>query len=167
MFPHFKLVTAFGLTVVLASADAHAKASFMAKPAMIKSATVIAVVEITGVEQVSIKGPHWTYGQKAMAKVEMVLKGTLPMTVALMGDEDFICARCHFEAGRYIVFLNRDPKTGFLTGANWQLSTRKITGASVEWFADDTDPFKSHAVELQDAVKEIGKRVAEQLPPSK
>lgn len=167
MFPHFKLVTAVGLTVVLASSDAHAKASFMAKPAMIKSAAVIAIVEITNVEQVSIKGPHWTYGQKATANVETVLKGTLPMTVALMGDEDFICARCHFEPGRYIVFLNRDPKIGFLTGVNWQLSTRKITGASVEWFADDMDPFKTQSIELQEAVKEIAKRVAEVLPPFK
>ena len=56
MFPHLKLVTAVGLTVVLASTDAHAKASFMAKPAMIKSAAVIAIVEITSVEQVSING---------------------------------------------------------------------------------------------------------------
>ena len=105
---------------------------------MIETAEAIAVVEITGVEKASVKGKTWTYGQKASAKVEKVLKGKLSGSEFLYGDEDFICARCHFETGRYLVFLDRDG--ALWTGNNWHLSACKITGDSkekVEWFDED------------------------------
>jgi len=84
-----------------------------------------------------------------------VLKGKLSGSVALYGDGDFICARCHFQVGRYLVFLRRDGK--LLTGSNWHLSIRKITGGSekkVEWF-DDKQIFENQELLLSDVQNEI------------
>jgi len=133
---HFQSLLAVGLVLFFA-VSAQAKAAFKGKVEMITTAQVIAIVEITEVQKVSVKGAHWTYRQMASAKVEKVLKGELPDSAFFYGDENFICARCHFEAGRYMVFLDRDGE--LLTGNNWQLSTRKISGDSgekVEWFGD-------------------------------
>ena len=125
---------------------------------MIETAEVIAVVEITGLEKVSVKGKRWTYWQKASAKVEKVLKGKLSGSAFLYGDEDFICARCHFETGRYLVFLDRDD--AMLTGNNWHLSVRKIIGDAgdakekVEWF-EDNKKFEGKEALLSDVQAEI------------
>lgn len=150
----FQSLILIGLVLSLA-AVCQARAAFKGKVQMIETAEVIAVVEITGVEKVSVKGKYWTYGQKASAKVENVLKGKLPDNVSLYGDEDFICARCHFEVGRYLVFLDRDGE--LLTGNNWHLSIRKITGDSeekVEWF-DDKKIFEKTEALLSDVLNEI------------
>lgn len=139
----------------------HAKAAFKDKKQMIETAQVIDIVEITSIEKASVKGNPWTYQQKASAKVEKVLKGKLPDKVSLYGDETFICARCHFEKGRYLVFLDRDRE--LLTGNNWQLSARKITDdnkanntekAQVEWF-DAKNIFERPKAPLNQALKEI------------
>lgn len=161
----FQSLLLVGLVLSLA-ANAHAKAAYKGKVQMIETAEVIAVVDITGLEKVSVKGKGWTYGQRASGKVENVLKGTLPKRVSLYGDENFICARCHFEVGRYLVFLDRDGE--LLTGSNWHLSIRKISGDSeekVEWF-DDRKMFEKKEAPLADVLKEI-KGVLEKSKPSK
>ena len=142
-----------GLVLMLA-ATAHAKAAYKDKVEMTQSAEVIAIVEIKGLQKVEVKGKFWTYHQKASDKVEKVLKGTLPSTVALFGDEDFICARCHFGTGRYLVFLDKDGE--LLTGNNWQLSARKITGTDVEWFGEK-NVFEQKKAPLSNVLSEIGK----------
>ena len=152
----FQALLAVGL-VLLFAATAQARAAFKDKVQMIETAEVIAIVEITSVEEVSVKGKFWTYGQKALAKVENVLKGQVPDVVSLYGDEDFICARCNFEVGRYLVFLDRDGE--LLTGNNWHLSARKITKTSgeteqVEWFTDK-GPFEKKEALLSDVLREI------------
>ena len=73
---------------------------------MIETAEVIAVVEITSVETVSVKGEYWTYRQKATGKTEKVLKGKVSSNFSMFGEEDFICARCRFGVGRYWCFLS-------------------------------------------------------------
>lgn len=151
---YFKSLLAVGLVLLLTS-TVHARASYKDKVQMIETAEVIAIVEITRVERVLIKGKHWTYQQKASAKVEKVLNGKLAGNVALYGDENFICARCHFETGRYLVFLVRDGE--LLTGNNWHLSALKITGDSeekVEWF-DDEKRIEKKEMLLSDVVSEI------------
>jgi len=144
----------------------HTKAAYKDKKQMIETAQAIAIVEITNIEKAAVKGNPWTYQQKASAKVEKVLKGKLPDKVALYGDETFICARCHFEKGRYLVFLDHDGE--LLTGNNWQLSVRKITGdtkakntqakntqeAQVEWF-DVKNLFERPKAPLNQALKKI------------
>ncbi len=112
---------------LLGARTAHARAAFQSSEVMIANSDVIALVQIERVEAAQIKGTHWTYGQKVTARVERTLKGELPSSIALLGDENFICARCHFETGRFLVFLKRE-KEGF-SGTNWQLSARKIENA--------------------------------------
>src|SRR6185436_7698218 len=112
----FQLLLVVGL-VLLFAGSAQAEAAYKGKVQMIETAEVIAVVEITSVETASVKGTYETYRQKASAKVDKVLKGKLSGSVALYGDGDFICAKCHFQAGRYLVFLQRDGE--LLTGNNW------------------------------------------------
>lgn len=162
-FTSWITVGLFFIAVLFQATDGHAKAAFKDKKQMIETAQVIAIVEITGIEKASVKGNPWTYQQKASAKVEKVLKGKLPDKVALYGDETFICARCHFEKGRYLVFLDRDGE--LLTGNNWQLSARKITddtkssntgssNAQVEWF-DAKNIFERPKAPLNQVLKEI------------
>jgi hypothetical protein len=151
---YIQSLLALGLVLLLA-ATVQAKAAYKGKGRMIETAEVIAVVEITSVEKASVKGKHWIYGQRALAKVENVLKGKLPASASLYGDENFICARCHFEIGRYLVFLDRDGE--LLTGNNWYLSIRKITEnseAKVEWF-DDKNIFEKKQAPLSDVLNEI------------
>ena len=138
--------------VLVFAAAATGKAAFKSKTQMIESSDAIAVVDITATDKVSIKGKHWTYAQKATAKVEQTLKGKLPETISLYGDEDFICARCHFEIGKYLVFLNRDGDN--LVGNNWQPSARKITADKVEGFNDE-DVHTRPEASLADVLREI------------
>ncbi|MEI6235861.1 MAG: hypothetical protein WCT04_22630 [Planctomycetota bacterium] len=151
------------LSVVLCASFVLGKAAFMSKEEMIHNAEVIAVVEITAIDKTVTKGIDWTFAQKATAKVETLIKGKLPETVALYGDQDFICARCHFEVGKYLVFLKRDNTV--YTGNNWQLSIRKITGAKVEWFDGDKTLEKSDAL-LADVLKEIPVIMAKAATPT-
>lgn len=150
-----------GALVLLLAANAHSDAAYKGKVEMIETAAAIAIVEITSTEKVSVKGKHWIYQQKAPAKVEQVLKGNLADRVFLYGDENFLCAQCHFEVGRYLVFLDRDGD--LLTGNNWQLSTRKITGEAVEWLDDDKF-FEKKSATLSDVLQEIEQALAQAKP---
>ena len=157
---HFQSLLAVSLILLLA-ANAHSDAAYKGKVEMIETAAAIAVVEITGTEKVSVKGKQWIYQQKASAKVEQVLKSNLADRVSLYGDENFLCAQCHFEAGRYLVFLDRDGD--LLTGNNWQLSTHKITGEAVEWL-DDVKFFEKKVVALSGVLQEIEQALAKAKP---
>jgi hypothetical protein len=150
----FRLLLSLGFVLML-SGHVHAKAAYKNKTQMIETADVIAIVEITAIEKTTTKGGHWTYGQKATANVEKTLKGKVPKGIALYGEQDFICARCRFALGRYLVFLDRDGE--LFTGNNWQLSIRQISGDAVqkvEWL-DDKHLFETKESHLSDVVKEI------------
>lgn len=148
-----QVIVVIGLAFLIA-ASAQAAVVYKSKVQMIETAEVVAVVEITNVAKVSAKGELWTYRQKASAKVQNVIKGKLPDNVSLYGD-GLICGNCRFEVGRYLVFLDRDG--GLLTGNNWELSARKITGKSkknVEWLGDKGLFQKKQAL-LSDVLSEI------------
>jgi hypothetical protein len=167
----FQLLLAVGLVAVFAD-TAQAKANYKGKVQMIKTAEVMAVVEIARVRTMSvINGNTWSYRQMVSAKVEKVLKGDLPDNVTLYGDTcylqnttqpptrfsptAYICGKCHFEIGRYLVFLKRDGE--LLTGNNWQLSVRKISRDSqekIEWF-DGKKILENQEVLLSDVLSEV------------
>jgi hypothetical protein len=109
-----------------------AKAAFAGEEEMIQVADVIAIVNITKVEETRTKGEYWTFSEVAHATVEQTLKGTLPQNVKLSGGEDFICAQVHFAPGRQLVFLRREGE--LLTGCNWHLGVRPIKETQVEWY---------------------------------
>jgi len=158
-------LTPFAALVAIASAwvapSASAKAYFAPEAVMIKTAEVIAVVEITSVEPVETKtvteAQTLDFHERAQARVVQTLKGKLPADVFLYGDESFICAQVHYRPGRFLVFLRREG--GLLTGCNWHLSVRPIKGDQVEWYT------KADSIEVSwqplDAVLEKVRQAAE------
>jgi hypothetical protein len=132
-----KLLFALLMLVAFLPRDVYAKAYFAMKDEMIEKADIIAVVDIVKVEKIESKGSVWTYSQKAIAKVEQLLKGKIPKEVNIYGMEDFICAQCHYEVGKFLLFLKYDKK--LLTGSNWQFSIRPIKKDKVEWYKKGGD----------------------------
>jgi hypothetical protein len=110
-----------------------AKAYFAGAQEMVQGSVAIAILDISKVEAVEVKGDHWTYRERAQATVARTLKGSLPQQVQLFGHETFICAQVRFQPGRYLVFLRKDGEK--LVGANWHLSVRPIKDDQVEWFS--------------------------------
>jgi hypothetical protein len=139
-----------------------AKAAFLSKKNMIDQSSVIAVVDVSKLEATSTKSHSWTYRQKATASVERILKGTVPKTFNIYGDEDFICAQCKFPAtGRYLVFLRKADD--LLVGSNWQYSFRKIDNKQVDWLEEPGQARLSMTLENEDTViKEVTQEVADQ-----
>jgi hypothetical protein len=150
---HFKTWLGLGLIFCLVT-NANARASFKDKLEMIKTAKIIAIVEIGEVERTSVKGQVWTYEQKASANVVQVIKGELPSQTVLYGDQSFECAQCRWQTGRYLVFLDHDKE--LLTGNNWQYSACKITGETILWFPE-SEVFKSKPMRLTSVVAGIQK----------
>ena len=124
---------------VLARADADA--AYQSPEHMVATSQAIALVQIEGVETVAVKGQHWTYRQRASARVERTLKGALPVELALYGAENFICAQCRFAPGRALVFLKRDGN--LWTGNNWHLGARPIENDQIQWFDQNSFALKS------------------------
>ena len=110
-----------------------ADACYVVAPEMIRCSVAIAILDISKVEPVEAKGNHWTYRERAQATVHRTLKGSLPKTVSLFGNETFICEQVRFQPGRYLVFLRKDGEK--FVGANWQLSVRPIRDDQVEWYS--------------------------------
>ena len=157
----FRYLFCIGLCLFLASV-AQAYPSYKSKTEMIETAEVIAIVEITKVEKVLVHGKEWTYEQKATAKVERVLVGTLSEDVFLYGDEIFECSHCHFEVGRYLVFLDRDGE--LWTANNWGYSACKVTEDMVKWLypgrISDGVVFERRDTPLAEVLKEIDQVLA-------
>jgi hypothetical protein len=163
-----RCLAVLGLLICATRADA--KAAYAGKAEMLKRAEAVAVVDVVIVEKAEVKGNHWTYRQRAVAKVRNTLKGELPgekEELFIHGDEDFICAQCHFEPGRYLVFLTRDG--GLWAGCNWHLSVRPVkTDAEgrewVDWYADEkTIELKPRL--LPDVVAEVTKELKAAADP--
>ena len=149
------------LFLMLAIARADAKAAFQSLEQMIATSEAIAVVQIQKTEKISIKGEHWTYGQKATARVERILKGDLPKQIALYGDENFECAQCRFAPGRMLVFLKREGN--LWTGNNWHLGAREVKNGRVEWFSDAKgSPFELKSQPHDAVLAEVRKVLASQ-----
>ena len=110
----------------------YAKAYFASESEMIERAEIIAIVNISAVEQAETKSTPFNYYEIAHATVEQTLKGTLPKAVKLYGAENFICAQISYTPGRRLVFLRRDGD--LLAGCNWHLGVRPIKGEEVEWY---------------------------------
>ena len=145
---------------------ADAKAAFAGKAEMVRRSDAVAVVEVLRVEKAEVKGRHWTYSQRAVAKVVSTLKGDLPAEgkeVALFGGEDFICARCNFQPGKYVVFLRKDG--GLLAGSNWHLSVRPVLTDKdrrewVDWYAK-ADTIELKSTPLPDVIADVKKLIAD------
>lgn len=139
----------------------YAKAYFAPKDEMIKEADIIAVVDILSIEDKETKGEHWTYGQKATAKVVKTLKGNPSNEIAIYGNEDFICAQCLFKKGQFLLFLKYDGN--LIAGSNWHFSIRPIKGTTVEWYKKEGKSiFDLDYFPLTDVVQEIESKVKEE-----
>ncbi len=152
----------------LAMNAAQAKAYFAGKREMIEKAEAIAIVNIEKVEAVKKKAKGWTYSQRAIGTVERPLKGDLKGQIEIYGEEDFICARCSYGKGRFLLFLRKDG--GLWTGSNWHLGIRPIKDGKVQWFKDDRADFDNdykvvfehQELPLDDVVAEIQRMLKEE-----
>jgi hypothetical protein len=152
----------FGILIPLSIV--HAKARYLGKTEMIQSATAIAVVDITSVETSDTQGKSWTYREKATARVEEVLKGSLPKEITLYGNETFICAQCRFEKGKALVFLRKDED--LWVGSNWHLSSLAIRENQVEWFESGENYsklVKTHFTKVLEEIRKILEKKSEKL----
>ena len=154
------------LLCLIAPPEVSAKAAFKSKEAMIKSADVIALVNILRVEEKKTPGKPFDYGQKAIADPINVLKGSLPKNAVFLGDENFICAQVKFKPGRALVFLKKHP--GYYTGNNWGLSVRAVTGEKaaekIDWF-DGNNGFSARPQPQAEVLKDID-NILKSMTPS-
>ena len=148
------------LMLLGAASPCFAKARYAQKKDMIKEAECIAVVNITKVEEENKKEKSWTYRQKASATIEQCLKGDVKGSIAIYGMEDFICAQCRYEKGRFILFLRKDGS--LWVGSNWHLGIRPIKEKHVQWFKDDRAFFEMKDTPLDHVIDEIKTVVKEQ-----
>src|SRR5687768_7031084 len=131
---------------------AQAKAYIATRGEMVERAAAIAIVEIKSTEDVEVKGGHWTYAERADARVDEVIAGDLPSrAIWLHGQESFICARVDWRPGRFLVFLAQDGD--LWVGSNWHLSALPIEDGIVQW--PDADSRTPKSVPLEDALAEI------------
>jgi len=149
-----KVLLTILFSILISQAASHAKACYAAgKEDMIREAACIAIVSITKVEKADTKESSWTYRQKASATVQRCLKGDVKGEITVYGLENFICAQCRYEEGRFILFLRKDG--ALWVGSNWQLGIRPIKGDKVEWFKDDKTLFEMKDTPLEDVIAEI------------
>ncbi len=141
---------------VLNAPHTFAKAYYADKMNMIQEAEVIAVVNIAKVEDAEKKVESgWTYRQKASGQIEECIKGGLSGQIEVFGMESFVCARCEYKTGRFLLFLSKGDKD-FWRGANWHLGIRPIAvDDKVDWFKDDKSRFDMTPQPLADVLKEI------------
>jgi hypothetical protein len=154
------LLPALLVSLLLPALPAGAKAYFAGKKEMVGWSVAIAVVEVGKVEEVDAKGEHWTYRQRATAKVSDVLKGELPKEITLYGAETFICAQCKLAEGKHLIFLKKDGDKW--VGSNWQLSVRPITDDKVEWYVDGKSALEQKPAPFKDVLAEVRKLVNEE-----
>lgn len=151
------------LCAMLLADNAFAKAYYARKAEMIQKAEAIVVVNVTKVEAVQKQGKPWTYSQRTTAEVEQTLKGAVTGTIEIYGMESFICARCEYKTGRFLLFLRKGDED-FWHGANWHLGIRSITDDKVNWFKDEKSLFEMTPQPLPDVVKEIESVLKEKAP---
>ena len=140
------------LLVTSNCSPAYADAAYMTRDKMIANAEVIALVQVERVESVSVKGKHWTYGQKAVGKPLEVLKGKLPAHFDAFGKENFVCARVTFSPGQALVFLKREG--GLLVGNNWELSVRMVKNGRLDWLVSEKN-FQTQSTALDTVLKYV------------
>jgi hypothetical protein len=137
-----------------------AKARYAGKTNMIQEAECIAIVNITKLEKSDRREQSWTYRQKVSASVEQCLKGDVKGDITIYGMEDFICAQCRYEKGRFILFLRKDGT--LWVGSNWHLGIRPIKEKTIQWFKDDKTFFEMKDTPLDKVIDEINTIVKEQ-----
>lgn len=94
------------------------------------------------------------------ATAEKCLKGSAGGDITIYGLEDFQCAQCQYEKGRFLLFLRKDGS--LWVGSNWHLGIRPVGDGKVQWFKDDEARWEMKESPLEDVIKEIKAVVEEQ-----
>jgi len=174
-----KTIAAILLLLPALSGCAFGRAVFYARSELIKNASVIAIVDLSepGKAQHAVEdwdpfdkregatGERWAYSQQANARVERILKGSIPKEFILYGGESFICAECRLSKGRFLVFLTKDRD--LWVGANWQFSLRPIRDNEVEWYVSEEQRFPMKFQKLESAITQIEWALATEIKANK
>jgi hypothetical protein len=150
----------------MVSLPVSSKAAYATRLQMVNRADSVAVVNIGPVTDCKITGRHWTYAQTAQANVEQTLKGSLPVTIRLVGQENFECAQTKLKTGRCLVFLGRVEAAGssgepLYAGCNWQASLCPVLdNGKLHWLLEPSSCFATDQVPLDTALKQIRQDLA-------
>ncbi len=125
------------IALAWAAPKAHAEGGYCQPDEMIRRSDYIAIITIGQVVPLpKIRWP-WDYGQRANVRVERNIKGTLPPTIDIYGEENFVCQTTLLSQGRFLVFLWEDKDRAQLSSCNHQMGIRPIRGDGVEWYYDN------------------------------
>ena len=123
------------MALVCGTPKAHAEGGYCQPDEMIRRSDHIAIITIERVVPLPKTEWPWAYGQLAHARVEREIKGALPPTVDLYGEENFVCQTTQLSPGRFLAFLRLDRTK--LHSCNYQMGIRPIRGKRVEWYYDN------------------------------
>jgi len=128
--------------VLFIPAISWAKAYFAPIEEMIRSADVIAIVQLTNIHSAKSEEAGSVYKDLvAEVKFEKIVHGTAKAQGQVYIPSFFPCAPVSAAPGRYLMFLVM--RNGILTNSNWHLSLRPLKGDKVEWFSDERKDFSS------------------------
>jgi hypothetical protein len=119
------------LCLMLLTLPALSKAYHATRREMVGRAAVIAIVEIDKVESSSHQGKHWTYSQKAEARLVRALKGKPSSSFVIWGGENFECSQVTLSKGTCLVFLEAEGE-GY-RGCNWGASCLPVVKERLKW----------------------------------
>ncbi len=120
------------LAALAAPADAAAKAAYRSLAETVRTAEIIAIVEVESVTPAELHGRYWEYAQQVTARPIEVLVGEVSGRLEIGAARDFICAPVRYDAeATYLVFLAHDGTV--LATENNEWGRLWINGDDVEW----------------------------------
>jgi len=143
----------FPLLLLLLTLPVLAKAYHATRQEMLARAQVIAVVEVSEIQGVQIKGKHWTYSQRARARLLKPLKGKPADELVIYGGEDFECAQVQLHRGTCLVFL--EPELEGYRGCNWGASCLPVADGRLPWLSGPETRHPDRESTLEQAEREI------------
>jgi hypothetical protein len=103
--PRSTVIVVGCIALACAAPRAHAEGGYCQPNEMIRRSDSNAIITIEQVEPLpKIKWP-WAYGQRANARVERNIKGALPATIDIYGEENFVCQETKLSQGTFLAFL--------------------------------------------------------------
>lgn len=131
--------TLFAITLAFSSGQSsHAKYRFLSPTEMIQNSDVIAIVDISSVEDVETTSEHWTYTQRAHATIDQLIKGRPEKSIILVGKlKKKLCVPdWTLEPGKQLVFIRKRKSNDDYVSANSGAGLLPIRNGKVAWFSN-------------------------------
>ncbi|MBX7079046.1 MAG: hypothetical protein K1X88_07665 [Nannocystaceae bacterium] len=134
--PRSLLPVAALLLALAPTGQAQAKAAYVDLPTALDRAEVVALVQIESVTPDELRGEHWLYRQRVVARRLEVLKGEVPEVFTIGGDRDFVCAPVPYHApATALLLLAHDGEV--LATVNNEDGQAWVYGDRIDWPYDE------------------------------